>query len=473
MTDFPDLKIKALVSFPANVYGGAGITVSYASGNYTITTDYSKFAVYPAAPSGSYSLVYNPLTGMYGLSPGVIGPAGPTGPTGPAGPTGPTGPGSGDVVGPASSVNNNIAVFSLGTGKLIKDGGKALADLAPFDALAYNGMQANGSCDVSQANGTSGVTAVDGTYTVDGWVWSYSATATCSAAQVTDAPPGYSSSIKVTVSAGAAMGTNDVVALRSPIEGGRIARLGFGAANAQSVSIGFWTKIHRTGAYSGSIRNSAHNRVYPFSFTQNVTDAWEFKTVTIPGDTTGTWLVTNGVGLDVCICLAGGSLFAGGTSGAWTTTNYLGVSGTTNGVAAISDTFQITGLIVLPGIELPSASRAPFIMRPYDQELALCKRYWQYCDPGLFGITSAATNFLATAWFPEMRAAPSIGLIGAPLANGIYTTAAFLTLSAVNASGATNKDAYIIFTCSTTATSLAGMLYPPVTQGKITLDARL
>ena len=72
-----------------------------------------------------------------------------------------------------------------------------------------------------------------------------------------------------------------------------------------------------------------------------------------------------------------GRILALGTAGAWAGSDYSGVTSTSNAVAATSDTFQMTGLIALPGIELPPQDRAPFIMRPFDQESLLCRRYWR------------------------------------------------------------------------------------------------
>ncbi len=108
----------------------------------------------------------------------------------------------------------------------------------------------------------------------------------------------------------------------------------------------------------------------------NVADTWEFKTITVAGDTGGTWQTGTGVGLYLNICIAGGASRVD-TAGAWTGADYSGATSTTNGVAATSDTFQITGVIVLPGIELPDFTQAPRIMRPFTDELSLCQRYFE------------------------------------------------------------------------------------------------
>lgn len=269
-----------------------------------------------------------------------------------------------------------VAAVVLGTAPLYA---------APFDAMSYSGIQVNGSMDGSLENGSTAVASLDttaatvnGKYIVDGFKVAIVGTSVLTAQQVSDAPPGLANSLKLSVTtAEASIASGSLVAIRTPIEGYRTSRLAFGTLNAQPVSIGFWTKAHRIGAYSGAIVNSAGDRAYPFSFTQNVSDIWEFKTVTAPGDVTGTWIGnTNGKGLELFITVAAGSTFVG-TENAWAASNLLGVTGTTNGVAATSDVFQITGVIVLPGIELPNAQSMPRIMRSLDLELPILKRYFE------------------------------------------------------------------------------------------------
>jgi hypothetical protein len=278
---------------------------------------------------------------------------------------------------------------------------RALLAAAPFDALASNGLQVNGGMEVSQENGTSSVTltasgSLQTKYLLDGMMGAYRGSFVAVGQQVNDAPPGYRNSLKFTVStAQGSLGSNDELSVFIPIEGVRTARLMFGNAAAASMSIAFWVKVHRTGTYSGSLRNSAMNRSYPFTFGIGSADTWEFKTVTVAGDTSGTWLNDTGVGLYLNICIAGGSSRAG-TAGAWTGSDCSGVTSTTNGVAATSDTFQLTGLIALPGIELPGSDRAAFIMRPLDQELRLCRRYFEPIGAGAWVAATSATNLSGT-----------------------------------------------------------------------------
>jgi hypothetical protein len=289
---------------------------------------------------------------------------------------------------------------------------------APFDALAFNGMQVNGAMEVSQENGASSVTltatgSLQTRYLVDGAMAAYRGAFVAAGQQVTDAPAGYRNSLKFTVStAQSSLGASDELSVLIPVEGLRAARLALGTASAASISFGFWVKAHRTGTYSGSLRNSAKSRSYPFTFAVSGADTWEFKTVTVGGDTSGAWLTDTGVGLYLTICIAGGSSRIG-TAGAWAGSDYSGATATTNGVAATTDTFQVVGLIVLPGIELPGSSRAPFVMRPFDQELELCHRYFEPFGAGLAGRWVNATS--ADAWGrwsrPKRSTNPTIGVI--------------------------------------------------------------
>ncbi len=285
------------------------------------------------------------------------------------------------------------------------------------DALANNGLQVNGAMEISQELGTA--TRVTSGYVVDGWQVAGAGTMAITAGQVADAPPGYTNSLKITVTtAEVSMVGSDYLFVKQAIEGFRTSRLQWGKASAQPVSIGFWTKIHRPGAYSGSIRNPGFTRSYPFSFTQNVADTWEYKTVTVPGDVTGTWIGnTNGIALELDFTMAAGPGLQGPVN-VWSPAGYIGVTGTINGVAATTDTFQITGVVVLPGVELPSALKAPFIMRQYDQERMLCRRYYVNETYGAGGLWVLAIDGTAQyrrfhyRFNPEMRAVPVVTVTG-------------------------------------------------------------
>jgi len=299
---------------------------------------------------------------------------------------------------------------------------------APLDALAYSGMQFNGSMEVNQPGAASYAVGRN----IDGWaMWSAGAQVPLTS-HTTVAPPGFSNSVQAWCStANAAPTVNDVVFFIHLIEGYRIARLGWGTAAAKPLTIGFWVNSTRTGTFSGAVQNNGPARSCTFSYTINTANTWEYKVVTIAGDTAGTWLKTNGVGLGVAFAVMGGSNYLT-AAGVWTAGNLVGVPGTTNCVATTSDLFHITGLVVLPGIVAPTAAQSSLIMRPYDQELATCQRYYTKLNQLLhYAPYVPAGGAFYVDWIhpSTMRAMPTVAAY-----NTIPTNSSGLNLNATNAS---------------------------------------
>jgi hypothetical protein len=211
---------------------------------------------------------------------------------------------------------------------------------------------------------------------------------------------------------------SDLLSISTRIEGYRVARLGWGTANAQSITIGFWTQHNRTGLYSVLITGNANARSYVATYTQNVSDAIEYKTITIPGDTTGTWATNNGIGLVIAFAMMAGSNRITAPN-VWTASSAVNAAtGQVNAVQATTDRFRLTGVVVLPGTQAPSTAQSPLIMRPYDQELVTCKRYWQKLggaanvDVIVGGYGVAGSSLAQTLTFPEMRANPTGTIVG-------------------------------------------------------------
>ena len=257
---------------------------------------------------------------------------------------------------------------------------------APIDALAFSGIQINGNMDVSLEHGVAAITAPS-TYAIDGWIVSSVGSQTFSAVQIADGPPGYSHSLQITVTApNAGPAANDDLSFVHRIEGLRFAKLAFGTAAASYVSILFWVKANRTGLYSGVLRNGSNARSCTFMFAVNVSATWELKMVTLPGDTTGTWSNDATLGATFRISMMTGSALQT-SAGGWKEGTYNGVPGSINGAAATTDVMRLTGVLIVPGIELPGSDRAAFVMRAADEESEWCRRYWN--------ITRVINRFLA------------------------------------------------------------------------------
>jgi hypothetical protein len=280
---------------------------------------------------------------------------------------------------------------------------------AVFDALAYNSIVINGGMQVSQELGGGGRTTNG--FICDGWRLNWNGTMAGTAAQSAAAIfPGFTHCLALSIStAEAVLAAGEYAQIMQFIEGWRIARLAWGTANAKPITIGFWTAHHRTGLWSGSVRNGGSARSYVFTYTQAAADVAQYNTVTIPGDTTGTWPTDTTAGMILTFAVASGATYIAPAANTWYGANYMAAPGQVNGVGATSDVFRLTGVVMLPGTEAPSASRSALLMRPFDQELTTCKRYWNRMQSLIVSGYSPNALYTYHAFtFPEMRAIPTL-----------------------------------------------------------------
>jgi len=262
----------------------------------------------------------------------------------------------------------------------------------------------NGDMRIDQRNAGASVTPTTVSYTLDRWQAIVSVTSKFSVQQNAGAvtpPAGFTDYLGATSLSAYSVDATNTFALAQSIEGFNVSDLAWGTANAQPVTISFWVRSSLTGTFGGALRNSANDRSYPLSYTINAANTWEQKTITVAGDTSGTWLTTSSVGVQIIFGLGSGSTRSG-TAGAWASTNYTNATGATSVVGTSGATFYITG------VQLEAGSVAtPFERRQYGQELALCQRYYQVVTNGAGGWVAAARCDCSMAW-SAMRAAPTI-----------------------------------------------------------------
>jgi hypothetical protein len=224
---------------------------------------------------------------------------------------------------------------------------------------------------ISQRNGTSTVTPASTDYLTDRWSVAMSQSSKFTGAQSTLAPTGFNNSLLITSSSAYSVGASDYFVLRQAIEGFNFADCGFGTADAKTVTVSFWVRSNLTGSFGGALYNATGTRSYPFTYTISAANTWEQKSVTITGDTSGTWVgATNGIGVYVSFSLGAGSSF-NSTANAWATGFYTQSSGATSVVGTSGATFYITGVQLEVGTQATT-----FDYRSYGTEFALCQRYY-------------------------------------------------------------------------------------------------
>jgi hypothetical protein len=233
----------------------------------------------------------------------------------------------------------------------------------------------NGDMRIDQRNAGASVTSTPGfNYPVDRFfiIKDTATTGVMTAQQSSIAPAGFTNSVKLTTTtAQASLAATDYVRYSQIIEGYNVADINFGSANAKTVTLSFWVRSSLTGTFGGSFGNSAWNRTYPFTYTISAADTWEQKSITIAGDTSGTWLTDNGIGLRVDFGLGVGSTYSG-TAGAWASALYISATGATSVVGTSGATFYITGVQLEVG-----STASEFEHRLYTQEMSLCQRYYE------------------------------------------------------------------------------------------------
>jgi hypothetical protein len=291
--------------------------------------------------------------------------------------------------------------------------------------LSFKNRIINGDMGISQRNGTSSVTPANGanTYTVDRWAGFANQTSKFTVQQNAGAvtpPVGFRNYLGATSSSAYSIVSTDIFLIRQAIEGFNTSDLMWGTANASTVTLSFWVRSSLTGTFGGSINNDSGNRFYPFTYTISSANTWEQKSVTIAGDTTGTWGTTNGVGIWLNLSIGTGSAYLQ-TAGSWTASIAYGATGQTNLVATNGATFYITGVQIEKGSVATS-----FDYLPYTTELQLCQRYfWRisavtsgnYCAVGS-GVQKGTNEGQCYMKYPTtMRASPTLSMA---VAGGMY-----------------------------------------------------
>jgi len=339
--------------------------------------------------------------------------------------------------------------------------------LGAGNASSFKNRIINGEMDIDQRNNGASVTINTWTiYPVDRFNTSFRpSTGTANGQQVSDAPPGFSRSLRLTQVSATAADPNDVYYIAQKIEGYNSADFNWGTANAKTVTVSFWVKSSVTGTYSFTLQNiNGTRRSYVTTYTINAANTWEQKTITIAGDTSGIWETTNSSGITVIWDLGSGSSYQTSTLNAWQTANVFQSSSATRWIGNSGATFFLTGVQLEVGTVATS-----FDFRSYGTELALCQRYalmaMNGIQNGLLGFCngSQAVHYVNISCPVPLRGSPSVtqtvGAAGGGPSNNASNLSTYTGVSFVNWSNNGNTI-QVGFSLNSTPTQQACMINP-------------
>lgn len=340
----------------------------------------------------------------------------------------------------------------------------------------------NGAMVFDQRNNGAAVTFTNSNgYSLDRYLTDMSPAGSVTVQQVSDAPSGFTKSLKWTIATATAGGsTQAAYAARHIIEGYNVADLGWGTSSAQTITLSFWVKCSSTGTFSVGVANSAFNRGYAATYTITSANTWEFKSITIPGDTSGTWVTDSGIGVRLYWNTGSGSNYLI-SAGSWQATGCIGATGSTSLTNTLGATFQITGLQFEVGV-----TATTFDYRSYTTELQLCQRYFEtnvsqgtkpadgvtVSDRYPFIAYNTGAGGLTISFKVEKRTTPVLSLYGGANSYGtsgqltLYVSGAWTQSTSVSLGGAgsisTTSGANIDTTKSASFTAANTYLAQPV-----------
>jgi hypothetical protein len=321
----------------------------------------------------------------------------------------------------------------------------------------------NGDCVIAQTGTSFVIPANSSTFTLDGWEAACAGAAAITVTQSTDVPAGgeFQFSHRVTINtADTGIAASDYVGVWARVEG-------YDARDLVGVpiAISFLVRSAKTGVHGIGIQSIGPDRSYVATYTVNVANVWEKKTVPIPTGliTAGTWNWTDSVGFWVSFALAAGSDYRA-TAGSWLNGNYWATSAQVNVADTVGNVFAITGLQIARGTVY-----TPYEHRSYASELRWAQRYLRP-NGCLVGVSTSTTriNGIAVDFSGNpMRVPPSLILVnGTAAAHDVST--AFRNISSPIFSGNVNGG-YVDTTCTTTTNNKVHNILP----GTFLFDSRI
>jgi len=287
------------------------------------------------------------------------------------------------------------------------------------DNVKFRNIIINGDMSIAQRGTSVSSISSGATYnTIDRMRFGVNSLGTWTQSQSTDVPTGqgFAKSFKLNcTTADASPGAGDYLFLNYNIEGQDLQYLKKGTANAESLTLSFWTKSNKTGTYTFELDDNDNNRSFSQTYTISSANTWEKKTITFAGDTTGSLDNDNNNSLRFYFWLGAGSNYTSGTlQTSWqSTTDANRVSSSNVNLAdSTSNEWYITGVQLEAG-----TTASDFEFLPHDVNRRRCERYYQdygYTNGTVITVGNSYNSSSAAAGFNfnSMRASPTVTLPG-------------------------------------------------------------
>ena len=310
------------------------------------------------------------------------------------------------------TTSTGVTVTGICTATSFSGSGEGLTRTTPY---SHRNVIINGKADVFQrVLGGSQISCNSGSnfYCMDRWYArgeSSSGVFSLIQQDISSEGQGALHAIRVNVTTNVTPASGDVYKIAQRIEGKNIGHLSFGTSGARTITLSFLVKSSVTGTHGGSLMNSAQNRSFPFTYTISSANTWESKSITIPGDTGGTWVINTGIGLELNFDMGSGSAKRGNAGGAWISARAEGANGTVQLISTSSANWYVTKVQIEEG-----STATPFEHRSIGEELQRCSRYYQVIAPPVAeALISDTIDYDNTTYFTvdlhtPMRANPSL-----------------------------------------------------------------
>ena len=273
------------------------------------------------------------------------------------------------------------------------------------------------------------------TYTADRWLYAQSAAAACNVSRaersanasnvptLAQAGAFFNSSLRISVSAvDAAIAAGEYAILEYRVEGYDWRQIAH-----RPMNLSFWWNTNKSGIYAVAMRDISSSASFVQNFTISTVNTWQKFSIPVPeAPTTVTWDYSTGIGLAVAFTLAAGATYQGG-AGNWTATNIIATASQVNFLVSAGNMLMVTGVQLEEG-----QTATPYEIRPYHEELEMCRRYYQNIpEAGTSGTSSRYYGYAVTT----NRALHSFPLIVGMRTNPTVTFPALATITMVDGTG--------------------------------------